>query len=83
VDANVTIPLDGRPKLPMNERSKNIPVLFGEKDIPKDNSTGFPNKPTETAIVDFYAGGQPTRTLILLDEATVYNASHFAGISDL
>ncbi|HKO82210.1 MAG TPA: TonB-dependent receptor [Chitinophagaceae bacterium] len=59
---------------------KNIPVLFGEKDILKtiqllpgiksagDGNSGF-----------FVRGGAADQNLILLDEAPVYNASHLLG----
>lgn len=59
---------------------KNIPVLLGEKDILKtiqllpgiksagDGNTGF-----------YVRGGAGDQNLILLDEAPVYNASHFLG----
>lgn len=57
-----------------------VPVLFGEKDLIKtiqlmpgvkvagEGSTGF-----------FVRGGAADQNLILLDEATVYNASHLLG----
>lgn len=59
---------------------KNIPVLFGERDILKtiqllpgiksagDGNSGF-----------FVRGGAADQNLILLDEAPVYNASHLLG----
>lgn len=59
---------------------KNIPVLFGEKDVLKtiqllpgiksagEGSSGFNVR-----------GGASDQNLILLDEATVYNASHLMG----
>ncbi|MDR3653908.1 MAG: TonB-dependent receptor [Paludibacter sp.] len=59
---------------------KNIPVLFGEKDVLKtiqllpgiqsagEGSSGFNVR-----------GGTTDQNLILLDEATVYNASHLMG----
>jgi hypothetical protein len=59
---------------------KDIPVLFGERDILKtlqllpgvksagDGNSGF-----------FVRGGAADQNLILLDEATVYNASHLLG----
>lgn len=58
----------------------NVPVLLGEKDVLKtiqllpgivsagDGNTGF-----------FVRGGAADQNLILLDEATVYNPSHFLG----
>jgi hypothetical protein len=62
------------------EDIKNVPVLFGEKDVIKtiqllpgivsagDGKPGF-----------FVRGGASDQNLILLDEATVYNASHLLG----
>jgi hypothetical protein len=59
---------------------KNIPVLFGEKDVLKtiqllpgvksagDGNAGF-----------FVRGGSADQNQILLDEANVYNASHLLG----
>lgn len=59
---------------------KDIPVLFGERDVLKtlqllpgvksagDGSSGF-----------YVRGGAADQNLILLDEATVYNASHLLG----
>ncbi|HXR84433.1 MAG TPA: TonB-dependent receptor [Hanamia sp.] len=76
---NITGALPGVQKLSMDE-IKNVPVLFGEKDILKtiqllpgiksagDGSAGF-----------FVRGGGADQNLILLDEATVYNASHLLG----
>lgn len=58
----------------------NVPVLLGEKDVLKtisllpgvqaagEGNTGF-----------FVRGGASDQNLILLDEATVYNASHLLG----
>jgi hypothetical protein len=76
---NITRTLPGMQKVSMEE-IKNVPVLFGEKDILKtiqllpgiksagDGSSGF-----------FVRGGGADQNLILLDEATVYNASHLLG----
>jgi hypothetical protein len=76
---NVSKPLMGVQKLSVNE-IKDIPVLFGEKDILKtiqllpgvqsggDGSSGF-----------YVRGGTVDQNLILLDEATVYNPSHLLG----
>ncbi|MDN3584581.1 TonB-dependent receptor [Mucilaginibacter flavus] len=62
------------------EDIKNVPVLLGEKDILKtiqllpgivaagDGKSGF-----------FVRGGDADQNLLLLDEATVYNASHLLG----
>jgi len=76
---NITRTLPGMQKVSMEE-IKNVPVLFGEKDILKtiqllpgiksagEGSSGF-----------FVRGGSADQNLILLDEATVYNASHLLG----
>lgn len=60
--------------------TKNIPVLFGERDVLKtiqllpgiksagEGNSGF-----------FVRGGAADQNLILLDEAPVYNASHLLG----
>src|SRR6201991_1101461 len=76
---NVTRALMGVQKLTVGEM-KNIPVLFGEKDVLKtiqllpgiqfagDGNSGF-----------FVRGGGADQNLILLDEATVYNPSHLLG----
>ncbi|TAE34554.1 MAG: hypothetical protein EAZ91_00390 [Cytophagales bacterium] len=62
------------------EAIKNVPVLFGERDVLKvlqllpgvksagEGNSGF-----------FVRGGAADQNLILLDEATVYNASHLLG----
>lgn len=69
----------GVEKLDIKEIEK-IPVIFGEKDILKtiqllpgvksagEGNSGF-----------FVRGGSADQNLILLDEATVYNASHLLG----
>ncbi|HEY4208731.1 MAG TPA: TonB-dependent receptor, partial [Puia sp.] len=76
---NITKPLMGVQKLSISE-IKDLPVLFGEKDILKtlqllpgvqsagDGNSGF-----------YVRGGNPDQNLILLDEATVYNPSHLLG----
>jgi hypothetical protein len=76
---NVIRTQTGMQKLDMKE-IKNIPVLFGEKDVLKtiqllpgikasgEGSSGFNVR-----------GGASDQNLILLDEAVVYNASHLLG----
>ncbi|NPA35922.1 MAG: TonB-dependent receptor [Chlorobi bacterium] len=78
-DHNITSPLMGNEKLLSND-IKQIPVLMGETDLIKvlqlmpgvqatsEGSSGFSVR-----------GGNPDQNLILLDEATVYNAGHFLG----
>src|SRR6185437_8219260 len=76
---NVTRALMGVQKLTTRE-IRDIPVLFGEKDVLKtiqllpgiqfagDGNSGF-----------YVRGGGADQNLILLDEATVYNPSHLLG----
>lgn len=76
---NVTSAQTGMVQLDVKEISK-IPVFFGEKDILKtvelipgvvsagDGNSGF-----------YVRGGAADQNLILLDEATVYNAYHLLG----
>src|SRR5260221_8569078 len=76
---NVLTAPPGVQKLSIND-IKNVPVLLGEKDILKtiqllpgivaagDGKSGFSVR-----------GGDADQNLILLDEATVYNASHLLG----
>jgi hypothetical protein len=76
---NITQSLMGVQKLSTAD-IKNVPVLFGERDILKtiqllpgiesagDGNSGF-----------FVRGGASDQNLILLDEATVYNPSHLLG----
>jgi hypothetical protein len=62
-------------------RLKEIPILFGESDIIKalamtpGVSTG--NEGTSGLLV---RGGTPDLNLMLIDDATVYNASHLFGL---
>ena len=78
-NSNVSKPMMGVQKLSISE-IKDLPVLFGEKDILKtlqllpgvqsagDGNSGF-----------FVRGGNTDQNLIILDEATVYNPSHLLG----
>ena len=78
-DQNITNTQMGVDKLDV-QQIKNVPVFFGEKDVLKilqllpgvksagDGSSGF-----------YVRGGSTSQNLILLDEATVYNASHLLG----
>lgn len=76
---NVVNPQMGVEKLNVKD-IKNIPVLFGERDVlktiqllPGVSSAGEGNS-------GFYVrGGATDHNLILLDEAPVYNASHLLG----
>lgn len=78
-DNNVARPLMGVQKLSVTE-IRDIPVIFGEKDILKtiqllpgvqaagDGNSGF-----------YVRGGTIDQNLILLDGATVYDPSHLLG----
>jgi len=78
-DNNVSRPLMGVQKLSVTE-IRDIPVIFGEKDILKtiqllpgvqsagDGNSGF-----------YVRGGTIDQNLILLDGATVYDPSHLLG----
>ncbi|WP_164112467.1 MULTISPECIES: TonB-dependent receptor [Sphingobacterium] len=62
------------------EEVKNVPVLFGERDILKTIQM-LPGvaKGGEGSSNFYVRGGGGDQNLILLDEATVYNASHLMG----
>jgi hypothetical protein len=75
----VTDPQMGVEKLSM-ESIKNVPVLFGEKDILKTIQLLPGIKSAGEGNSGFYVrGGSSDQNLILLDEANVYNASHLLG----
>ena len=76
---NVASPQMGVEKLNMAQIN-NIPVLLGEKDILKTISLLPGIKSAGEGNTGFYVrGGGSDQNLILLDEATVYNASHLLG----
>jgi len=59
---------------------KNIPVVFGEKDILKAIQLLPGIKPAGDGSSGMYVrGGGTDQNLILLDEAPVYNAAHLLG----
>lgn len=59
---------------------KSIPVVFGEKDILKTIQLLPGIGKGAEGSSDFYVrGGGGDQNLVLLDEATVYNASHLLG----
>lgn len=78
-DANVTDPQVGVMQMEIQQLNK-LPVLMGERDVIKsleltpgvksagEGSTGF-----------FVRGGTSDQNLILLDNVSVYNASHLMG----
>lgn len=76
---NVTSPQMGVFNFSMEE-VKNIPVLFGERDILKTiQMLPGVGKGGEGSANFYVRGGGGDQNLILLDEATVYNASHLLG----
>lgn len=62
------------------EQVRKLPALFGEVDLIKTIQL-LPGVQTagEGTTGMFVRGGSADQNLILLDEATVYNASHFLG----
>jgi hypothetical protein len=75
----VTKPLMGVQKLTVKEMN-NVPVIFGERDVLKTIQLLPGVKSAGEGNSGFYVrGGGADQNLILLDEATVYNASHVLG----
>lgn len=66
------------------EQIKDIPALMGEKDVLKVIQL-LPGvqKGSEGSSGIYVRGGGPDQNLILLDDATVYNASHLFGFFSL
>lgn len=59
---------------------ETIPVIFGEKDIMKTMQLTPGVKTAGEGNAGFFVrGGGADQNLVLLDEATVYNASHLLG----
>jgi hypothetical protein len=76
---NVDNPQMGVDRLDLSQVN-NVPVIFGEKDILKAIQLLPGVKSTGDGNTGFYVrGGGADQNLILLDEATVYNASHLFG----
>lgn len=76
---NITSTEIGVEKLEVKEIGK-IPVIFGEADILKTLKLTPGIKSVGEASGGFYVrGGNSSQNLILLDEATVYNADHLLG----
>ncbi|HZZ75031.1 MAG TPA: TonB-dependent receptor, partial [Puia sp.] len=76
---NVIRPLTGIQKLSVSD-IKNVPVIFGEKDVLKTIQLLPGVKAAGEGNSGFYVrGGAADQNLILLDEATVYNPSHLLG----
>lgn len=66
-------------KLDIKELEK-VPVLFGEKDLLKTIQLLPGVQPAAEGNSGFYVRGSSNdQNLVLLDEATVYNASHLLG----
>ncbi len=66
------------------DQIKNIPALLGEKDVLKAIQL-LPGvqKGSEGSSGIYVRGGGPDQNLIILDDATVYNASHLFGFFSL
>jgi hypothetical protein len=76
---NVVSAQMGVEKLDM-QQVNNVPVIFGEKDILKTITLLPGVKQASEGNTGYYVrGGASDQNLILLDEATVYNASHLFG----
>lgn len=76
---SISSPQMGMEKLTIAE-TKNIPVLLGERDVLKTIQLLPGIKSAGEGSSGFYVrGGAADQNLILLDEATVYNASHLLG----
>lgn len=76
---NILRPQMGIEKLNVKD-IQNVPVLFGERDILKTLQLLPGIKSAGEGNSGFYVrGGASDQNLILLDEATVYNASHLLG----
>ena len=76
---NISRAVMGIQKLTTNE-IKNIPVLFGERDVLKTIQLLPGIQFAGDGNSSFYVrGGGADQNLILLDEATVYNPSHLLG----
>jgi hypothetical protein len=78
-DRNVSSTEMSTVKVDIREANK-VPVLFGERDIMKTLQLLPGIKSAGEGNTGFYVrGGGIDQNLILLDEATVYNASHLLG----
>lgn len=78
-NANVTSTEIGVEKMEMKE-IKKIPVLFGEQDLIKTLQLSPGVKSLGEGSGGLYVrGGNSSQNLMLLDEATVYNANHLLG----
>lgn len=76
---NISSPQMGVEKLNMSQINQ-LPVVLGEQDILKSITLMPGIKSSGEGNTGFYVrGGGSDQNLILLDEATVYNASHLLG----
>ena len=76
---SIRSPQTGMERITMKE-IKDLPVLFGERDILKTLQLLPGVKQAGEGNSGFYVrGGAADQNLILLDEAPVYNASHLLG----
>jgi len=76
---SITSPQMGVEKLSTSQ-IRNVPVLFGEKDVLRTISLLPGVKAAGEGNTGFFVrGGASDQNLILLDEAPVYNASHLLG----
>lgn len=76
---NITTSEVSAVKLDIKQLEK-VPVLFGEKDILKTIQLLPGVQPASEGNSGFYVRGSSNdQNLVLLDEATVYNASHLLG----
>ena len=80
IDKNVREVITGVTKIDIEE-IKNIPLVLGERDILKVATTlpGISNT-GEGSNGYNVRGGKTDQNLILLDNASIYNPSHFFGI---
>lgn len=78
-NSNVSSPQMGLEKLNMTQINQ-LPVVLGEQDVLKSITLMPGIKSSGEGNTGFYVrGGGSDQNLILLDEATVYNASHLLG----
>lgn len=79
-DSNVKDAVSGAEEINVEE-VKNIPLVLGERDILKVSTTlpGI-SSAGEGAAGFNVRGGRADQNLILLDDAVIYNPSHFFGI---
>lgn len=78
-DENVTAPQTGVQRLEIQEINK-LPVLLGERDIIKSIQLMPGVQGVGEGSAGFYVrGGSADQNLILLDDVSLYNASHLMG----